>query len=939
MPSKNTNIIGQLRGKHDPHYKLAARVDLNHDIIHGIEKKLTDLPKIHSTLSKSFGMQRKTLRRVMGLEGIQSSLLFRVIGLEEVVTGDARKRPKGEPEGEKPLSRKGPDPKKPRGKKPKRGRRGARGRSGRPGVDGRGSGSYTDGARRIGTLDGADGAPGASGIGSPGLDGVAGGTGGYGPGGLDGLDGISGADGLGGARGADGSGADGLGGADGFGIDGAAGAGGADGYGYGVDGAAGAAGADGRSVHILDGPGAFDKSFRRTRISTESFTKGTPYTKTDAYAEDVHGITADGEQLTPQERKKRFLERRKKITADRFKRGTSAEGAEKVAADTTGTSDLVKVGKPDPAATSVTPPDQEDAASGEERGGEQSNAQKILKSISSPISTIADTVDSIFKTIQDQYKEQQDTKEDARIKSEEKEVKAQEKSLEKGGSKGKGLGGKLQDTTKKLFKPFTGILERLKQFFVAILAGKVLMPLLDWFGDPANADKVTSLFRFVKDWWPVLVAGLIAFLGPSMISLVGVVALLMWGVPKIVDAVKWVLNIPSMIGKLLTGGGKDLDKAGDDAVAGIEKDTDTKIPGQDPKAEKQADQTGQQQQQQAPTGGRGGQQQQQVQPKQKLFGGGKVNKYEDGGKVKDKEEDRGGVVEGPKGKDRVPAMLTDGEFVMSRGAVQEYGADTLAGMNAAAGGTNKPDMVKVPHFSGGGMVGDTPPEPANISSGSDGASGSGSDGASGSDGSSGSDGASGSGGESGKDGKDGKGILGKIWGAAQKVLSPQIRIMMKLIGGVKGMITNIASNTIKKLTGGIPKKKHIKLHNSYALKDHTHKSLGPASGGGEAGKPTGIGRMLAGAADAATGGFFDFDKQGGGGADLIKKAKAKISQIQKGGANITPPASNESKVTIIQQDGGGSSPSPEPGGSNIPAFPVVYPARKSTKQKLLGITV
>ena len=163
--------------------------------------------------------------------------------------------------------------------------------------------------------------------------------------------------------------------------------------------------------------------------------------------------------------------------------------------------------------------------------------------------------------------------------------------------------------------------------------------------------------------------------------------------------------------------------------------------------------------------------------------------------------------------------------------------------------------------------------------------------------------------------------------------------MMKLIGGVKGMITNIASNTIKKLTGGIPKKKHIKLHNSYALKDHTHKSLGPASGGGEAGKPTGIGRMLAGAADAATGGFFDFDKQGGGGADLIKKAKAKISNIQKGGANITPPASNESKVTIIQQDGGGSSPSPESGGSNIPAFPVVYPARKSTKQKLLGITV
>ena len=914
MPSKNTNIIGQLRGKHDPHYKLAARVDLNHDIIHGIEKQLTDLPKIHSTLSKSFGMQRKTLRRVMGLESLQSSLLFRVIGLEEVVTGDARKKQKGKkkpklvrrtyraggdgPEGQK--KQKGN--KKPRGKKPGMGKP-VGGFADGWGEDvsgdwdstsGQGSGSYTDGARRVSVKDGWEGSDGAAGV----------------------------------------SGADGFG---------AAGASGADGYGYGVDGAAGAAGSGGVSAKIDSGKGGTTgvRGFRKTRISTENFKRGSSqetledrverlernrqeskageeHTGSIEHIETTSGVdAATGEPLSAEERKRRFRIRTGKISADTFKKGTSAAGAEKVAADTTGTSDLVKVGKPDPAATSVTPPDQEDASSGEEGAADQSNAQKILKSISSPISTIADTVDSIFKTIQDQYKEQQDTKEDSRIKSEEQEVKAQEKSLEKGASK-KGLGGKIKDTTAKVFKPFTGIIDRIKQFFVAILAGKILMPMLDWFGDPKNADKVTSLFRFVKDWWPVLVAGLIAFLGPSMVSLVGVVALLMWGVPKIVDAVKWVLNIPSMIGKLLTGGGKDLDKAGDDAVAGIEKDTDTKIPGQDPKVEKEADQKGEAQQQQAQTGGQGQQQQQQVQPTQKLFGGGKVNKYEDGGKVKDKKEDRGGVVEGPKGKDRVPAMRTDGEFVMSKGAVQEYGADTLAGMNAAAGGTNKPDMIKVPHFSGGGMVGDTPPEPVNVSSGSDGASG--------------------SGGESGKDGKDG-GILGKIWGAAQKLLSPQIRIMMKLIGGVKGMITNIASNTIKKLTGGIPKKQHIKLHNSYALKDHTHKSLGPASGGGEAGKPTGIGRMLAGAADAATGGFFDFDKQGGGGADLIKKAKAKISNIQKGGANITPPASNESKVTIIQQDGGGSSPSPESGGSNIPAFPVVYPARKSTKQKLLGITV
>ena len=47
-------------------------------------------------------------------------------------------------------------------------------------------------------------------------------------------------------------------------------------------------------------------------------------------------------------------------------------------------------------------------------------------------------------------------------------------------------------------------------------------------------------------------------------------------------------------------------------------------------------------------------------------------------------------------------MLTPGEFVMSKGAVQKYGADTLAGMNAAAGGTNKPTVIS--EYNKGGSV-------------------------------------------------------------------------------------------------------------------------------------------------------------------------------------------------------------------------------------------
>ena len=65
------------------------------------------------------------------------------------------------------------------------------------------------------------------------------------------------------------------------------------------------------------------------------------------------------------------------------------------------------------------------------------------------------------------------------------------------------------------------------------------------------------------------------------------------------------------------------------------------------------------------------------------------------------EFNKGGVVPGSGNRDTVPAMLTPGEFVMSKGAVQSYGSDTLAGMNAAAGGTNKPTGGR---YSDGGFV-------------------------------------------------------------------------------------------------------------------------------------------------------------------------------------------------------------------------------------------
>ena len=70
---------------------------------------------------------------------------------------------------------------------------------------------------------------------------------------------------------------------------------------------------------------------------------------------------------------------------------------------------------------------------------------------------------------------------------------------------------------------------------------------------------------------------------------------------------------------------------------------------------------------------------------------------------------KGGKVPGSGTGDTVPAMLTPGEFVMSKGAVDKIGTDNLMAMNKAGGGTNVPKMMK---FAGGGVVPEigTPPK-------------------------------------------------------------------------------------------------------------------------------------------------------------------------------------------------------------------------------------
>ena len=293
---------------------------------------------------------------------------------------------------------------------------------------------------------------------------------------------------------------------------------------------------------------------------------------------------------------------------------------------------------------------------------------------------IAGVMEGIKETLIAQNELDKDAAADARKANEKKKRGLGESALE-------ATKNALQSAGEKVLAPVKNAFSKIFDFIKTIFLGRIAVKLWDWFSDPANADKVKSIFKFLKDWWPVIVAGIMAIVGPGITFAIGAVALLMWGVPKIIDAVKSVFGFGKEVDKELKAGSKqtegDLTAAGDK----FNKDMEAKI------NDSQKDQPN-------------------------------VDPVEDATPDKDAEQipaqelNKGGEVKGTGDEDTVPAMLTPGEFVMNKSAVSNWGKDMLEGMNAAGGGAKTPSTVEkpkeskgakpqvptVPGFAGGGLI-------------------------------------------------------------------------------------------------------------------------------------------------------------------------------------------------------------------------------------------
>jgi hypothetical protein len=334
---------------------------------------------------------------------------------------------------------------------------------------------------------------------------------------------------------------------------------------------------------------------------------------------------------------------------------------------------------------------------------------KVLPKEQDIIKSIAVRVESIRDILKQQLVDKKDDAKKKRRLAENLKRDRKETGLE---LLKKGFGG-LKSAADKVVKPVTSLFGEVFKFLGNLIAGRALMLLLDWFQNPENQKKILAIGKFLKKTWPVLLAAFLLF-GTTfgqMVVRMGVIFTKF----LVVQLPKLLLQLATAIGKmklaalgkfgLIAGGvvaagagiyatGKMLqkDKVGKNLADEEVSKTNALVEGgmDTGSAKVLADST------RLPDAGGGGSvnnmktSTDMLQLRNDPLGGG-FNKFKEGG-----------FVSGPAGVDKVPAKLTAGEFVMSKGAVQKYGVDTLASMNAAGGGTNRPTVMN--QYNQGGSV-------------------------------------------------------------------------------------------------------------------------------------------------------------------------------------------------------------------------------------------
>ena len=236
-------------------------------------------------------------------------------------------------------------------------------------------------------------------------------------------------------------------------------------------------------------------------------------------------------------------------------------------------------------------------------------------------------------------------------------------------------------TVQKAFSPLKKILDKVLNFAKFTALGAIVNNLSKWAKKyEENKDKFKLVSRFLKDWGPLLGGLGIIFLTPLGTFMGAMAGLLSWGLPiltGLIAANPWI-PVVAGIGAASVWLVKQSEKAAENTLedAGLSNAS----------SDEQAEQL------MTPEG--------LLQTLTRMLSPSSFSGDED-----TQQFATGGFVSGPGGIDKVPARLTAGEFVMSKGAVQKWGEGTLASMNAMGGGNNTPQITNnIQYADGGGLI-------------------------------------------------------------------------------------------------------------------------------------------------------------------------------------------------------------------------------------------
>lgn len=262
---------------------------------------------------------------------------------------------------------------------------------------------------------------------------------------------------------------------------------------------------------------------------------------------------------------------------------------------------------------------------------------------------------------------------------------------------------------KKSTGKIRGFFDRLKDFIKLSLISGLINTLYNFFTDPENREKIESVQGFLRDWWPALAAAIgfvlvpfkglilktIGFLTSTTFKILRLFATnpifgiaVAAGVVGVMDYLKGKgrkTKLRTEVEDLMTSEGISESEARKRLIEQKEKEkeeigfTFNPLDERVQELRKEIEQL------------------QNIDYERTRYEGFPISQP-----VNRAPGFKGGGF--AMGTDTIPAMLTPGEFVMSRGAVNMFGADTMMAMNKMGGGTNRPKYGKVRGYQGGGYV-------------------------------------------------------------------------------------------------------------------------------------------------------------------------------------------------------------------------------------------